>query len=285
MTTKYIRSLTPLFALALLAGACSTREGNDDSLAVDTALNRDLQLANRDTAAQPQLRDVPSGTGTQRTGTSGSGTASRTTPARTSTGTSSSSTTNRTASGNTVTTGSTGGGGAVSTLPSGTSLRATSNARVCTNTNKVGDTFNATVASAISAGGVTIPAGSQIRLTITELKRSENQNDPIQIGFRVDQVTIGGRAYPMSASVATSAITRERNQPGTKDAQKVAIGAAVGAAAGQILGKNTKSTVIGAAAGAAAGAGAAVATANFEGCLPNGGELTITTTAPTTVRI
>lgn len=288
MTTKYIRSLTPLFAFALLAGACTTREGNDDSLAVDTALNRDLQLANRDTAAQPQLQDVPSGASTQRSGTSGTGTASRTTTTRsggTGTRTTTSSTPSRTATGNTVTRGTTGGGGAVGTLPSGTSLSATSNSRVCTNTNKVGDTFTATVASGVSAGGVTIPAGSQVRLTITSLKRSENANDPIQIGFRVDQVTIGGRAYPMDGTVATSAITRERNQPRSKDAQKVAIGAAVGAAAGQILGKDTRSTVIGAAAGAAAGAGAAAATANYEGCLPSGGALTITTSSPTTIRL
>ena len=293
MTTKYIRTLTPLFAFAFAAGACTTRDRANDSLAADTALNRDLQLANRDTAAQPQLQDVPAGTSTQRSGTTGSGTASRSTATRSggtgttrsTTSTGSTSNTSRTASGNTVTTGSTGGGGAVSTLPSGTSLTATSNARICTNTNKVGDSFTATVSNAVSGGGVTIPAGSQIRLTITELKRSENANDPIQIGFRVEQVTVAGRAYPMSATVATSAITRERNTPRSKDAQKVAIGAAVGAAAGQILGKSTKSTVIGAAAGAAAGAGAAAATANYEGCLPNGGALTITTTAPTTIRL
>ena len=293
MTTKYIRTLTPLFALAFAAGACTTRDRADDSLAVDTALNRDLQLANRDSAAQPQLQDVPSGTSTQRSGTSGTGTASRTTTTRSggtgttrsTTSTGSTSNTNRTSSGNTVTSGSTGGGGAVGTLPAGTSLSVTSNSRVCTNTNKVGDTFTATVANAVSAGGVTIPAGSQVRLTITELKRSENANDPIRIGFRVDQVTVGGRAYPMDGSVATSAITRERNTPKTKDAQKVAIGAAVGAAAGQILGKNTKSTVIGAAAGAAAGAGAAAATANYEGCLPNGGALTITTSSATQIRL
>jgi hypothetical protein len=43
--------------------------------------------------------------------------------------------------------------------------------------------------------------------------------------------------------------------------------------------------VIGAAAGAAAGAGAAAATANYEGCVPDGGSIAINLTAPLQVRV
>ena len=84
MTTKYIRSFIPVLALAITAGACSTKDKTGDSLAVDTSLNRDLALANRDSAAQPQLNDVPSGAAntTTRTGTSSGNTASRTTTTR-----------------------------------------------------------------------------------------------------------------------------------------------------------------------------------------------------------
>ena len=70
-----------------------------------------------------------------------------------------------------------------------------------------------------------------------------------------------------------------------KDAQKVAIGAAIGAGIGQILGKDTKSTVIGAATGAAAGTAVAMGTANYEGCIPQGGRMTISLTAPATIGI
>ncbi|HEX2780044.1 MAG TPA: hypothetical protein VHM30_11120 [Gemmatimonadaceae bacterium] len=291
MTTKYIRSFIPMLGLAIVAGACTTKDNNRDTLAVDTALNRDLALANRDSAAQPQLNDVPSGTSTTRTGSASGSTAPRstttssgsrsTTTTRSSTGT----TPSTTSSGNRVTTGTTGGGGAVGTLPTGTSLSITSNSRVCTNTNKVGDTFTGTVSNAVSAGGVTIPAGSQVRLEVVSLKRSENANDPIQMTFRVQSVVINGKSYPIDGTVATSAIERVRNQSKGKDVQKVATGAVLGAIAGQVIGKNTKGTVIGAAAGAAAGTAAAAATANYEGCLTNGGAMTVTTSSPAQIRV
>ena len=290
MTTKYIRSFIPVLALAFAAGACSTKDNTSDSLAVDTSLNRDLALANRDSAAQPQLNDVPSGTAntSTRTGSSSStGTTRTTTKTTTTTKPKTTSTTpSTTTSGNKVTTGTTGGGGAVGTLPSGTTLYLASNAKVCTNTNKVGDTFTATLNNAVSSGGVTIPAGSQVKLEVTSLKRSENANDNIVMGFRVVSVNVRGTSYPIDGTVsAASSIQKVRNQSTGKDVQKVATGAVLGAIAGQVIGKNTKGTVIGAAAGAAAGTAAAAATANYEGCLPSGGALSVTTTAPTQIKI
>ena len=290
MTTKYIRSFIPVLALAFAAGACSTKDNTSDSLAVDTSLNRDLALANRDSAAQPQLNDVPSGTAntSTRTGSSSStGTTRTTTKTTTTTKPKTTSTTpSTTTSGNKVTTGTTGGGGAVGTLPSGTTLYLASNAKVCTNTNKVGDTFTATLNNAVSSGGVTIPAGSQVKLEVTSLKRSENANDNIVMGFRVVSVNVRGTSYPIDGTVsAASSIQKVRNQSTGKDVQKVATGAVLGAIAGQVIGKNTKGTVIGAAAGAAAGTAAAAATANYEGCLPNGGALSVTTTSSTQIKI
>ena len=45
---------------ALTFSACTVKDSKSDtSLARDSALNRDLELANRDTAVQPQLQDVP----------------------------------------------------------------------------------------------------------------------------------------------------------------------------------------------------------------------------------
>lgn len=293
MTTKYIRSFIPMLAVAFTAAACTTKEKSSDSLAVDTSLNRDLALANRDSAAQPQLKDVPSGTANTRTGTSSGNTATRTTTTRTTTTTPRTTTTtprsttpSTTSSGNRVSTGGTGGGGAVGTLPSGTTLYLASNARVCTNTNKVGDTFTATLNNAVTSGGVTIPAGSQVKLEVTSLKRSENANDNIVMGFRVVSVNVRGTSYPIDGTVsAASSIQKVRNESRGKDVQKVATGAVLGAIAGQVLGKNTKGTVIGAAAGAAAGTAAAAATANYEGCLPSGGALSVTTTSPAQIKI
>jgi hypothetical protein len=298
--TNYIRRFRAPLALcaALAAAACTVKDNKSDStLAADSALNRDLQLANQDTSLQPQLQDVPatpaqpapaasapSSTPTSRPTTSRpSPTTSRPTTTKPAP------TTTTTASGNTVTrnpAGSSSGGGAVGTIASGTSLNLRSNARVCTNTYKVGQTFTASLANAVSgSNGATIPAGANLTLEVTQLKRSENVNDKIVMEFAVKSVSFGGRTYAVNAEVASADVQRVRNQPKDKDVQKVVGGAVIGAIAGQILGKNTKSTVVGAAAGAAAGAGAAAATANYEGCVPDGGGIVVNLSAPLQVRV
>ena len=285
---KYIgRFVAPLaFGAVVALGACKTDSSKQDTASAlnrDTsALGRDLAMANRgDTAAQPQLKDVPANP------------PSTSTPARTTPRTSSSSSSSRptnssssrpnppttTASGNTVThpsTGTSNSGGAVGTIAAGTTLSLTPVANVGTNTNKVGDKVTMTTQNTVTgSNGATIPAGSTVTLTVTNLKRSENSNDQIVMEFAVNSVSVGGKSYPLDASIESAPITRVRNQPKSKDAQKVAIGAGIGAIAGQILGKNTKSTVIGGAVGAAAGAAAAAATANYEGCINNTSTVTI----------
>ena len=297
--TKYIHRLAAPFVLvaALSFGACSSSDSKTDtSLASDTALNRDLALANRDSAAQPQLADVPA---TPAVETPAPAPPRATTPAprpattrpRPTTPAPAAPTTRTTASGNTETrnpagSAATSGGGAVGTIPTGTDLALRSNSRVCTNTYTVGQTFTATVANSVSgSNGATIPSGATVTLEVTQLKRSENANDKIIMEFAVRSVAFGGRTYPVTGTVADANVERVRNQPKNKDVQKVATGAAIGAIAGQILGKNTKSTIIGGAVGAAAGAGAASATANYEGCVPDGGSIAVNLTAPLQVRV
>lgn len=259
--TKYtVRLSLPILAVALLA-ACSGGDKNADSaLAADSALNRDLALAGADSAAQPALTDVA------KTPTS----TKRATSTKTKTST-------KTASGNTKTAGS-GAASRTGMIAAGTSLNVRANSQLCTNTHKVGDKFTATVnEGVVGSNGATIPAGATVTFTVTKLNRSENVNDPIEMQFSVDAVDFGGKSYSLAGgSVSSLPVERVRNQPKSKDAQKVIGGAAIGAIAGQVLGKNTKSTVIGAAAGAAAGAGAAVATANYEGCVRAGGNFVVT---------
>ena len=293
--TKYIRRLGAPFVMgaALAFSACTVSDSKSDtSLARDTALNRDLALANR-TARRSRscrtwrrrrrrrrpLRAAPR----RRRVASGDPTASD--------AAASAPTTRTTATGNTETRNAPGsaaasGGGAVGTIASGSSLSLRSNSRVCTNTYTVGQTFSATVAEAVSgSGGASIPSGATVTLEVTQLKRSENANDKIIMEFAVKSVSFGGKTYPVSGTVASADVERVRNQPKSKDAQKVATGAAIGAIAGQILGKNTKSTIIGAAAGAAGGAATAAATANYEGCVPDGGSIAVNLTSPLQVRV
>lgn len=294
--SQYIRRFgtTVTLVLAFAAAACSN-EPKQDTLAQDTsALGRDLALAGQDTAAQPSLTDTlavtpaPAPAPVTPTPAPTASAPRRTTPAapRPSTGT------RTTRSGNTETRRPAGGagagastGGGVGSIAAGTSLALTSNSRVCTNTNRVGETFTATVSESVTgSNGATIPAGATVTLRITELKRSENARDEARVGLEVVSVAFGGTTYNLDARVADADVERVRASTRGNDAKKVAAGAAIGAIAGQVLGRNTKSTVIGAAAGAAAGAGAAAATANFEACVGQAKRIVIELTSAAQVK-
>ena len=300
---KYIRRVgAPIVLAAFTAfAACRSdaKKGPDSTaLGADSTLNRDLALAGRDTAAQPALKDVPAeAPPPSEAAAKKTPSPERRSPPKTQTKTQPKAVPAAppapvtTASGNTVTknptTGNaaTTGGGAVGMIPAGTTLNTNASSKVCTGTNQVGDHVTATVENSVAgSNGATIPAGATVNMTVTQLKRSENSNDPILMEFAVNSVTFGGHTYPIEASVQSASITRVKDQPGDKTAQKVAIGAAVGAIAGRIIGKSTKGTVIGGAAGAAAGAAAAAATTNYQGCIDAGSAIVLKLTAPATVK-
>jgi hypothetical protein len=291
--SKYIRRISPLaLTLALGVAACNRGDNKADTLATDSALNRDLQLATGDSAAQPQLKDVPA---TPAPTPAPSNPTPTTTRPRPTTRPSTRPTTPapspepappaRTASGNTVTPGEKSGGGKVGAIESGTSLTLASASKVCTNTNKVGDRITATTTEAVTgSNGAVIPAGATVVLEVTKLKRSENANDNIEMGFAVRTISFGGSTYNVDADVTSASVDRVRNSSKGNDAKKVIGGAVIGAVVGQVIGKDAKGTVIGAATGAAAGTAAAAATANYEGCVNDGGRIVIKLTSPLTVK-
>jgi len=306
--TKYSRRVVAPFALAAVSAmtmlaACRSDSKPADSAALgaDSTLSRDLALANRDSAAQPQLKDVAPTPTTPAPTTTAPKTSAPSRPKNNPAPRPSApapknnppaTTTAKTASGNTVTTTpsagtnpAASGGGAVGMIAAGTTINTNAGSKICTNTNNVGDHVTATVENAVTGtNGAVIPAGATVNMTVTRLKRSENSNDPIVMEFAVNSVSFGGKTYQLEATVESAAVERVKDQPQSKDVQKVAVGAAAGAIAGRILGKSTKATVIGGAAGAAAGAAAAAATSNYQGCINSGGNITVKLTAPATVR-
>ena len=280
--SKYTRwAVTPLALAAVLSvGAC--RDSGDDLAGDTAALNRDLELANRDTA-QPQLSDVPStsssGGNVSRPSTSTPRPRTPSTPAPRP------STPSTTPSGNRVTTSPSGSEGRVAAIGAGTTIALTSGARVCTNTHKPGDKFTATVANAVQgSNGAVIPAGATAVVQVTSVERSENANDPARIGLVVQSVRINGKTYPIDASITSVATETQRESTKKDDAKKVIGGAIAGAVIGQILGKDTKSTVIGAATGAAAGTAVAMGTGDYAGCIPSGGNITVRLNSPAQIQ-
>ena len=288
--TRSIRILAPLAfaaALAMSAGACN-KDKNAGALSQDTTLNRDLALANKDSASQPQLKDVPPADSSRTAApapTTSSKAPERTRPrhrAPASSAAAPESTT--TASGNSVATTPAGSEVALGTIPAGTTINMTSNDKVCTNTNKPGDKFSASVSDAVvGSNGATIPAGSKVLMQVADLQRSGNATKSIQMTFSVQSVAIGSTTYPLSAQIDHVDVDKVRNASAGSDAAKVAGGAVIGAIIGQVIGHNTKGTVIGAATGAAAGTAVAMGTAAYEGCVPTGGKITIHLTDPAQV--
>lgn len=286
-----------MFLAAVLLAACNSeakKAPDSTALKTDSSLNRDLAMANQDTAAKPQLKDVAAAPPAEAAPTKAEPKKASTpkkTPEHKATEPAKPSAPVTTPGGNTVATNPAGnaaasGGGAVGTIAAGTALNLHASDKICTNTNAVGDKVTATVDGAVTGtNGASIPSGATVNMTVTQLKRSENSNDPIVIQFAVNSVTFGGHTYPLDAAVTSASIDRIRDESKGKDVQKVATGAVVGAIAGKLIGKSTKGAVIGGAAGAAAGAGVAAATANYQGCIPSGGSIVVKLNAPATVKV
>ena len=301
MKSTFSRIATPvLFGVTLALGACKQGDKPEDALASDTSLAHDLQLANSDTAAQPELKDVPATVEPAANPVTTAPKARRQTPAEILTpsrtprrvATTPTSTPEpvenapvTTSNGNTVTEGNTGSERGVGTIASGAEIGLYAGQRVCTNNYQVGDKFTASVAESVQgSNGVSIPAGATAVIEITNLKRSENANDKIDMEFVVRSIAFNGKTYPVSSTVTAAEVERVRNGDASNDGKKVATGAIIGAIAGQIFGHKTKSTVIGAATGAAAGAVVAGATGKYDGCVPNGGRISLRLNQPMTVQ-
>jgi hypothetical protein len=303
MQNKFSRTATPVLFVAILAlGACKQGDKPEDALAQDTSLAHDLQLANADTMAQPQLKDVPVTVApatnpveappkvVQKQKPSEILTPSRTPrrvapPRPTPLPVEETPVPVTTSNGNTVTEGTTGSERGIGTIASGSDISLYSGQRVCTNTYAVGDRFTASVAESVQgSNGVSIPAGATAVIELTSLKRSENSNDNVEMEFVVRSIAFNGKTYPINSTVTTAQVEKVRNGDASNDGKKVATGAVVGAVLGQIFGHKTKSTVIGAATGAAAGAVVAGVTGKYDGCVPNGGRISLKLTQPMVVR-
>lgn len=269
---KYIGRLGAVLAVTSLLAACG---GKSDSARADSALTTDLQMAGGSTAAQPSLGDTAKAPATAPAATvpvKKPATTAKPLP-------------KATAPISTQPTTPMARVATVGEVATGTTLILHPSEKVCTNTHKVGDVVSATVADAVAgSNGVSIPAGAVVQMEITALKRSENVKDPIDMGFKVTSVAFDGHTYEMSATVINEPIERVRNEPTGKDVQKVVGGAIIGAIAGKIIGKSTKGAVVGAATGAAAGAGVAATTANYEGCIAQGSNMTVRLSAPVTIK-
>lgn len=293
-------TITSVLLATLMTVACSDARKND-VLAEDTSLNRDLALANQDTMSKPELRDVPVATEPTPIISEPEPAAAPAPPPRRTAAqvvrkpapratkpapaTPEPPAVQVTASGNTERVSERGSEQPLGVVSSGSEISLASGQRICTNTNSIGDRFTAQIAEPVmGANGTVIPVGATATVSITSLRRSEKSGDNIEIGLRVESISYAGKTYAVTSETTYAQVDRVRAESNGSTARKVATGAAIGAVLGQILGGKTKSTVIGAGAGAAAGAVIANRNADYDGCVPSGGRITIRLTEPLTIQ-
>lgn len=167
-------------------------------------------------------------------------------------------------------------------LSDGTAIEATATREISSRVNKPGEQFTARIAENITApdGRVVIPAGSELVLTITEIKPAPNRGAKDgTLVLRATGVSISGTTRPIDAEVTFVEHTLKGRGVGTREAAKVGAGAAAGAIIGKVIGGGSGAAA-GAVTGAAAGAAVAVETADRDVVIPAGGKIRIALRSP-----
>jgi hypothetical protein len=244
-----------LAVIGIVAVAACGRDRADQAAA--DSLARDLQMSPADSSAD--LNDRP-------TTPPASTTPSQTTPRQTTPST---------------TPAATG-----RSLAAGTTIQTNTTTQISSRNNKAGETLTATVSSDVtdSRGRVVIPAGSVVRLSITEIEPAENKGQADgKIVLMPSTIEVGGKSYTLNASIESVEHRLEGRGVTAGDAAKVGVGAAAGAIAGRVLSGNKKGAIIGGVVGAAVGTGVAIETADRDVVVPAGASIVLKLTEALTL--
>ena len=167
------------------------------------------------------------------------------------------------------------------TIPSGTTLSATLATSLSSSTSKVEDVVRATLKSPVSIDGFELlPTGAKITGHVTKAEAAAKVKGRALLAFRFNSVD----KPDGPEQISTETITREAASTKGKDAAKIGIGAAAGGVIGGIVGGGSGAAT-GAAIGGGAGTAAVLATSGDEVTLPAGTPVTVTLTAPLTIRV
>jgi hypothetical protein len=167
------------------------------------------------------------------------------------------------------------------TLPAGTQLGLTLHTAVASDTSKVEDPVNATLRRDIVRDDLTVlPAGTPITGSVVAVERSGKVKGLASLSIRFTSLVVDDERYELTAS----SVSRQAQSTKKKDATKVGVGTGAGALIGALVGGG-KGAAIGAGVGAAGGAGYVMSTRGEEVKLASGTPVSVTLSAPLTVRV
>jgi hypothetical protein len=163
------------------------------------------------------------------------------------------------------------------TLPAGTNITIRMIESVDSETNKVGQTFRASLDQPIMLNGQTaVPRGADAVVKLVDSKDSGKLTGKADLTLSLQSVSINGHFVDIN----TQSINKESGSQGEKTAKVAGGTAAVGAIIGAIAGGG-KGAAIGAGAGAAAGAGSQVVLGGQRVRIPSETRLTFVLDNPT----
>jgi hypothetical protein len=166
------------------------------------------------------------------------------------------------------------------TIPDNTVMDVTLNTPLASDSSRVEQRVNATVASPVIVDGDTvIPSGSALSGHVTHVDESGKIKGRAELAFRFTSLTVGGTTY----DIDTKPLSYVAESTKKDDAVKIGAGAAAGAVIGAIAG-GKKGAAIGSAVGAGAGTGVVLATDGKEIRLAEGRKLKVSLTNPLTIR-
>ncbi len=149
-------------------------------------------------------------------------------------------------------------------VPAGTVLTVRLGQTVGSKISSAGQTFTATLASAVMVDGKTaIPSGAAASGTVVDAKPLGRFKGGASLQLRLTSIAIGGAEQ----SISTSSVVRAEKGKGKRTAVLAGGGAGLGALIGGLAGGG-KGAAIGALAGGGAGAGGAAFTGNKDVVLP-----------------
>jgi BON domain len=141
------------------------------------------------------------------------------------------------------------------TIPAGTQLSIRLNDPLDSETNRVGDTFHASLSSPIVIDGETvIPSGAEVVGRVANVQSAGRFAGQSLLTLELTSLSVNGKTY----NVQTNQWSRQGKGEGKNTATKVGLGTAAGAILGGIIGGG-KGAAIGAASGAGAGTGVSAA--------------------------
>ncbi|MFH2051976.1 MAG: hypothetical protein ABIK96_05865 [bacterium] len=167
-------------------------------------------------------------------------------------------------------------------VPANTSVIATLDRRLSTETNRTGDPIAlTTVEAVVSNGRIAVPAGSTIGGTLRDVEASGRASGRAQMTLTFNNLT--GADGRVNALEAVPLVLQAESATRT-DLERVAAGGVIGAVIGGIAGGET-GAAIGAGAGVGAGVIVMLATQGDELVLEPGQKISVTLTSPMSVQV